>query len=96
MPTSTAQTAEESNKQGEQPLPFPPNNLLPTMQREQKVNYGPYAQECIHGYVVWRIYIFGYIQMSFRPWRLTIPRVRQWNSKHKKREREGGEVIKIG
>lgn len=86
MPTSTAQTAEESNKQGEQPPLPPPNNLLPTMQREQKVNYGPYAQECIHGYVVQRIYIFSYIQMSFRPSRLTIPRVGEWNSKHKKKK----------
>ena len=59
------------------------------MQREQKVNYGPYAQECIHGYVVQRIYIFSYIQMSFRPRRLTIARVREWNSKHKKRGGKG-------
>jgi hypothetical protein len=67
------------------------------MQREQKVNYGPYAQECIHGYVVQGIYIFGYIQMSFLPRRLTILRERE-------RERvsetvsigRGGKAIKMG
>lgn len=46
------QTAQESNKQGEDsPLPL---HLLPTMQPEQKVNYGAYAQECFHGYTVKR------------------------------------------
>jgi hypothetical protein len=90
VPTSTAQTAQESNKQGEQPPLAPLNNLLPTMQREQKVNYGPYAEEGIHGYGGERIYIFSYIQMSFRLRSHTIPRVREWKSKNKKRGGEKG------
>jgi len=94
VPTSTAQTAQESNKQGEQPPPTP-NNLLPTMQREQKVNYGPYAQECIHGYVGQRIYIFSYNQMSFRPRWLSLFQEGESETVSIRRE-EGKKAIKMG
>jgi hypothetical protein len=65
------------------------------MQREQKVNYGPYAQECIHGYVGRPIYIFSYIQMSFRPRRISL--FLEWESETVSiRREEEKKEIKMG